>query len=146
MSSNPIISCQCRTVTVPASQPEPSDVYICHCTECRKQSSSAFGISAIFPAEGILPFSESVQPYIGVWKRPTDAGNTLECYFCKKCGVRLLHRGVTPDGQPKSVVSVKGGCLDKLDLQGVKHIFTRSAVVPVPEGGDPTSPGLRGES
>ena len=30
--------------------PKPLAVYICHCDECRRQSSSAFGCSAIFPA------------------------------------------------------------------------------------------------
>lgn len=32
------------------------------------------------------------------------------------------------------MVSVKGGCVRGLSLQGVKHIWCKSAVVPVPEG------------
>ncbi|KAL5602474.1 hypothetical protein FOBRF1_010007 [Fusarium oxysporum] len=66
-----------------------------------KQSASAFGTSAIFPADDMWPLSEDVLSKLGVWKRPTDEGNTLECYFCKTCGVRVLHRSVLPDGQGK---------------------------------------------
>jgi hypothetical protein len=77
---------------------------------------------------------------VGVWKRHTDEGNTLECYFCKTCGVRLFHRSILPDGQPDSLLSVKGGVVKGLSWDGVKHIYTRSARVPVPEGSDHGAP------
>lgn len=32
------------------------------------------------------------------------------------------------------MVAVKGGVLDGLDFKGAKHIYCRSAVVPIPEG------------
>ncbi|KAI9150134.1 hypothetical protein HJFPF1_09889 [Paramyrothecium foliicola] len=143
MATNPLITCQCGTVSLRASRPEPLDVYACHCLECRKQSSSAFGVSAIFPAEGLWPLSEQVQQHLSKWTRPTDSGNTLECYFCKTCGVRIFHRSILPDGNPKPTLSVKGGCLEGLTLDNAKHIFVRSALVPVPEGSDPGSPTLK---
>ena len=45
-----------------------------------------------------------------------------------------MHRRVLPNGTPKAEVSVKGGAVDGLDLRSVrKWIFTRSAVVPIPD-------------
>ena len=65
---------------------------------------------------------------MGVWTRQTDSGGTMDCYFCKVCGTRVAH--VRRGGK---AVSVKGGCIEGLDWEGAKHIFVRSAVVPIPE-------------
>jgi hypothetical protein len=86
------------------------------------------------------PLPEEVQSQLGMWKRPTDKGNTLECYFCKTCGVRVFHRSIFPNGQPKPTLSVKGGLVEGLSWNDVKHIYTRSARVPVPEGSSSAAP------
>lgn len=133
-SENARIQCQCGTISLRASLPKPKAVYVCHCLECRKQSGSAFGTSAIFPAEGMWPLPADVEANIGVWSRPSDAGNTIECYFCRVCGARIFHRGILPGGQPRPTLTVKGGTIDGFTLQDAVHIWTRSAIVPVPEG------------
>ena len=69
-----------------------------------------------------------------MWSRISDKGTTLECYFCKICGVRVLHRPLRADGTPKQTLTVKGGALEEFSLEGARHIWTKSAVVPVPEG------------
>ncbi|EHK39890.1 hypothetical protein TRIATDRAFT_42547 [Trichoderma atroviride IMI 206040] len=129
-----MIRCHCGAVSFRAVLPKPLAVDVCHCSECQRQSSSAFGISAVFPVEGMLPFAEDLQPHVGMWTRKTDSGRTLECYFCKTCGVRLIHRGLLPDGSSSQTLTVKGGCMENLSLDGARHIYTRSARVPVPEG------------
>ena len=139
-SNNPKIICQCGTVSFHASAPVPEKIYICHCLECRKQSSSAFGCSAVFPAEGLWPLPDHIRSKLEVWTRPTDSGNTTECYFCKICGVRLFHRGILATGIPKRTLTVKAGCLENVSLEGARHIWTRSAIVPVPEDSDKTEP------
>ncbi|KAI0150898.1 Mss4-like protein [Pestalotiopsis sp. NC0098] len=118
--------CQCGAVSFKTPMPKPLALYICHCAECRRQTSSAFGTSAIFPRFP-LPASEELSCY----SRPTPSGHTLYCYFCRRCGSRLLH--TTPG---KNVVSVKGGCLDGLDWTTAIHIWTKSAMVPIPEGSE----------
>lgn len=143
MPDKPKISCQCGTVAFYASRHSPLAVYCCHCLECQRQSASAFGTSAIFPADGMWPLPGDLQPLIGMWTRPTDMGNTLECYFCKRCGVRLLHRSILPDGTPKKNLTIKGGCLEGLSWDGAHHIFTRTARVPVPEGSDQGEPKVK---
>ncbi|OAQ73454.2 glutathione-dependent formaldehyde-activating [Pochonia chlamydosporia 170] len=119
--------CQCGAVCFKTPLPEPLALYICHCAECKRQTSSAFGASAIFPRFK-LPEAELLSCYA----RPTASGQTLYCYFCRSCGTRLLH--ATP--QTKNVVSVKGGCLEGLDWGKAIHLWTKSAMVPIPEGSE----------
>lgn len=116
-------SCQCGTIAFKTPLPKPLALYICHCLECRHQSSSAFGISAIFP-KFPLPCKEMLSCY----SRSTDSGNQLDCYFCKKCGSRIVHS--TPG---KDIVSIKGGCIEGLDWTDAIHIWCKRAVVPIPE-------------
>ncbi|OTA68354.1 hypothetical protein K449DRAFT_386665 [Hypoxylon sp. EC38] len=118
--------CQCGAVSFKTPLEKPLALYICHCAECRRQTSSAFGTSAIFPRFS-LPRAELLSCYT----RPTPSGHTLYCYFCRNCGTRLLH--TTPG---KNVVSVKGGCIEGLDWTSAIHIWTKSAMVPIPEGSE----------
>ncbi|AEO53289.1 hypothetical protein MYCTH_2294408 [Thermothelomyces thermophilus ATCC 42464] len=119
-------SCQCGAVSFKTPLPKPLALYICHCHDCQRQSSSAFGTSAIFPRFP-LPDAE----LLGCYKRPTTLGETMYCYFCTRCGTRLIH---TIPG--KNVVSVKGGCIEGLDWKSAIHIWTKSAMVPIPEGSE----------
>ncbi|KZL75157.1 glutathione-dependent formaldehyde-activating enzyme [Colletotrichum tofieldiae] len=118
--------CQCGAVAFKTPLPKPLRLYICHCEECKRQTGSAFGTSAIFP-KFQLPKAE----LMGVYARPTASGATLYCYFCRNCGTRLIH--TTLD---KNVVSVKGGCIDGLDWKTAVHIWTKNAMVPIPEGAE----------
>ncbi|ROT37860.1 hypothetical protein SODALDRAFT_333617 [Sodiomyces alkalinus F11] len=135
------ISCQCGAVTFRTATPSPLSVYFCHCTQCRRQSSSAFGISAVFPASALPVFPDSGASYspdlrarLDVFTRPGNAGRTLDCYFCRSCGARVVHRGRAPDGSPLPTANIKGGLIEGLDLKGASHIWTREAVVPIPDG------------
>ena len=97
----------------------PQTIYVCHCRECRRQSASAFGISAAVP-RAVLRVVRGTPKF---WSRNTDTGNTLDCAFCPDCGSRLWHErtGAGPD-EP---ISVKGGSLDEaLDVSSAIHIWT----------------------
>ncbi|RJE27607.1 Glutathione-dependent formaldehyde-activating enzyme [Aspergillus sclerotialis] len=131
--------CQCKAITFQTPLPQPLQLYICHCTECRHQSSSAFGISAFFP------YFEIPDPsgLIGCYTRPTLKGHQLECLFCKNCGARLLHRRKqyvpAPGERPPegAVVRVRGGCLEGLTkemLDKAVHLWCKEAVVGIPAG------------
>jgi hypothetical protein len=120
--------CACGAVSFTTPVATPLNLYHCHCIDCRRQSASAFGTSAIFPF-----FSVADNPNVSSFSRTCDSGRRQNCYFCNKCGTRILHAHIVDDGNPK-VVAVKGGLLDGLDWPSAKHIFTRSAVVPIPEG------------
>ena len=112
-------------------------VYHCHCTECRKQSASAFGTSAIFTSEGLIPLSEDLEEKLGVWTQyAEETGRQKDCYFCKTCGVRVMHRSRDSSGSERGTVAIKGGLVEGLNWKDAVHIFTRSAVVPIPEGAE----------
>lgn len=44
-----------------------------------------------------------------------------------------IEPSLTPSLQGKNVVSVKGGCLEGLDWRTAIHIWTKTAMVPIPE-------------
>lgn len=109
--------------------PKPTVVYICHCTICRRQSGSAFGMSAMFPA---FTIETSNSEYLREYTRPTTTEKTMRCYFCSNCGSRLMH---ARDGVKS--VSIRGGSLQGLTKEmvaGAVHIWTKEAVVEIPEG------------
>ncbi|KAL6249317.1 hypothetical protein RBB50_003170 [Rhinocladiella similis] len=123
--------CQCDAVHFSTPLPKPLKWFVCHCLECRRQSSSAFGITAIFPAFDIQAAASKGGDDIGFFTHSnTASGNTKKCYFCKTCGTRLMHGG-------GAFVAVKGGCLEEVDrdcLASATHIWTKRALMPIPEG------------
>ncbi|KAB5558731.1 Mss4-like protein [Coniochaeta sp. 2T2.1] len=126
------VSCQCGNISFRTPSSKPISMAHCHCTDCRKQSTSAFGTSAHWPAKDVLPLSPELEEKLAVFTHPTDSGNTKYCYFCPKCGTRILHVSHLPDGTVRETVPFRGGVVDGLDWTGVKHIYTRSAVMKIP--------------
>jgi hypothetical protein len=99
---NPTGGCQCGTIHYSLSGAIPP-AYACHCTECKKQSGSAFGLSiaiewARLKCSGTVVISEGLS-YSGKLK--------LRC-FCPKCGTRMWHRE-SPDS---AWITLKAGTLD----------------------------------
>ena len=86
------------------------------------------------------PLPATQQAKLCLWTRKSDRGTTLECYFCRACGVRLLHLPLRTDGTPGPTVTVKAGCVEGLSLTGARHIWAKSAVLPVPEDADMEEP------
>lgn len=93
--------CQCGAVRFEVTG-EPERVYCCHCLECRRQSSAAFGISVIHAPEAL----RLVRGSPALWSRETDSGAILLCRFCPECGTRVWHEG-------GGTISIKGGALDE---------------------------------
>jgi hypothetical protein len=119
--------CQCGAVRYEI-RGQPVSLYVCHCRECQKQSSSAFGISVIVARADF----HLTQGEMKIWSRPTDSGGTLACAFCPTCGARVWHATVGAD----ETISVKGGSLDDPpDLRAAFHIWTvrKLAGVVIPE-------------
>lgn len=116
--------CQCGACRFEIGQ-APITFYVCHCSECRAQSASAFGISVLVPHGAVrLTSGEPAS-----WSRAADSGGRMECRFCPDCGTRLWHEG-------DRATSVKGGALDAPpDLAGAAQIWTRGALVALDLGG-----------
>ncbi|RXG42220.1 hypothetical protein VDGE_02292 [Verticillium dahliae] len=129
------VACQCGSIAFRTPTPAPVAVYLCHCNECRRQSSSAFGVSATFPAADLPPLSDpALRARLGVWSRATKSGTTIDCYFCKTCGARIVHHGRSAQGVARPTANIKGGLIEGLSLEGASHIWAREAVVPIPAG------------
>ena len=127
--------CQSSLITFTTPLPRPFHLLICHCTECRHQSSSTYGMTALFPSFTITPPHPGA---IATYSRPNSNGET-KCFFCTRCGARLMHQSISRDGTPAATVSVKSGCLDGVTremMRGAVHIWTREAVVDIPEGAE----------
>ena len=115
----------CRYIVTVA----PLTLYVCHCTECQRQSGSAFGLSMPTPRAG---FAITAGTPV-TWRRAAASGRAVECAACPTCGTRLAHFPTRND----AIVNVKPGTLDDTRwLRPVGHLWTRSAQpwVEIPAG------------
>lgn len=111
--------CQCGCIRYEIRS-QPLTLYVCHCTECQKQSSSAFGMSMPVPREAVI----ILQGQLKEWSRVSESGRQVKCSFCGDCGTRLFH---FPARNP-NIINVKPGTLDDTRwLQPVGNLWTRSA-------------------
>jgi len=108
--------CQCGRVRY-AINAAPYVFYLCHCRECQKQTSSAFGESLRVRLADIVLTGE-----LQVYERVSDKGNRRQGHFCPSCGVRIVH-----GTSGAEMVNVKAGTLDDASwLVPAGHIWTRS--------------------
>jgi hypothetical protein len=112
--------CQCGSIRYEVSD-APITVYACHCTECQKQSGSAFAMAAVIARESF----RITKGAPAMFARQTSATKTMECWFCSSCGTRLYH---IPGGADYPNRNVKPGTLDDSSwLNPTIHFWTRSA-------------------
>ena len=111
--------CQCGNIRYRLHS-EPIVVYACHCTDCQKQTSSAFGISVWVPRQDF----ELIRGKLSCWRTYGESGNPKDCAFCPDCGSRIYHAAATDE----EMYSIKGGTVDNAQaLQPAGHIWLRSA-------------------
>nr|WP_211176216.1 GFA family protein [Brasilonema sp. UFV-L1] len=94
--------------------------YLCHCKECQKQSSSAFGMSLTVPRDAVV----IIQGQTKAWTRKAESGREVSCLFCGECGTRLFHERA----YHRETINVKAGTLDDTSwLRPVGNLWTSSA-------------------
>jgi hypothetical protein len=115
--------CQCGSVGYVVTA-EPIRVSACHCTECQRQSGSAFAMSMLLKKDSLTAKQ---------FTRIADSGNELTCVFCPGCGVRIYHAlQSAPD-----LLALKPGTLAGTNwLRPDSFIWMKSSQgwVPVPDG------------
>lgn len=110
--------CQCGAVHYRV-QGTAQTLFVCHCTECQRQSASAFGM-ALWVQDAQLELSGAP---LQEWVRTTPSGQQMACRFCPTCGTRLFHQML----RPGALLSLKPGTLhDTSALHPVAHIWTAS--------------------
>jgi hypothetical protein len=113
--------CQCGKVRYRLTA-EPLMLYICHCSDCQKQSASAFGMS-LRMQPGDIEFVQGLDA-LQSWDTRGENGRITRCHFCPNCGTRIMHGSDDAD----ETVSIKAGSLD--DTSGLHpraHIWLKSA-------------------
>ncbi|MCP4472946.1 MAG: GFA family protein [Gammaproteobacteria bacterium] len=113
--------CQCGKIRYRLTA-EPGILYVCHCSDCQKQSASAFGMSLRMRPRDI-EFVEGLEA-MQSWDTHGEDGRIKRCHFCPNCGTRVMHGSDDPD----ETVSIKAGSLD--DTSGLRpraHIWLKSA-------------------
>jgi hypothetical protein len=119
--------CQCGAVRYEIGD-EPTGLNVCHCTDCQRQSGSAFSMSLRVPAASLRFISGTVKTF----QMAGESGKPKDCAFCPQCGTRLYH---ALPGSPW--VMVKPGTLDDPShFKPVAHIWTRSKQpwIRIPDG------------
>ena len=107
----------------------PVALIACHCTECQRQSGSAFGMSLVLPKDAFRVTRGEPKTFT----RKAQSGRDVHCGFCPDCGTRIYHDPVYLEG----TINIKPGTLDDTSwLDPAAHVWTGSkqAWVPIPEG------------
>jgi len=111
--------CQCGKIRY-VVKGEPLTLYICHCSQCQKQTASAFAMSLTVRSDEF----EVTQGLLKECCRPADSGANVFCRFCSECGTRVVHG---KDTRPE-YINLKPGTLDDTRwLVPVAHIWTSRA-------------------
>ncbi len=110
--------CQCGGIRYEVTG-APQQVVVCHCTDCQRQSGSAFGMTLVVREENF----RLTQGEPKTFASKSDAGRAKLGAFCPGCGTRIFHK---PEWR-KGTVSVKPGTLDDTTmLKPDIHIWTGS--------------------
>ncbi len=110
--------CQCGDIRYEVMG-NPHQLVVCHCTDCQRQSGSAFGMTLVVDEANF----QLTQGEPKTFTSKSDTGRAKLGVFCPKCGTRIYHK---PEWR-KGTVSVKPGTLDDTrSLNPDMHIWTGS--------------------
>lgn len=99
---------------------EPITLYACHCTDCQRQTGSAFVLSMIVPRTAIVLLRGDPATY----RIDLPDGLTRQGRYCPRCATRLWGEPV----KVPQVASLRAGSLDDRSwFEPVGHIWVSSA-------------------
>jgi hypothetical protein len=96
-----VATCCCGACTIEVAG-EPVINAICHCTNCKRRTGSAFGWSVYVADEQVVRKTGDVRCY------HFDGATTQQRWFCATCGTTLFWK---IDYQPGRT-GIAGGCFD----------------------------------
>jgi len=98
----------------------PLLLYACHCTNCQRQSGSAFALNMAVPTKAF----HLVHGQPKGWRQLSPSGAETVSWFCGDCSGRINGERAT---RPNST-NVRAGSLDDTSwLDPAAHLFLRSA-------------------
>ncbi|MDH4566301.1 GFA family protein [Pseudomonas sp. BN414] len=111
-------SCLCGDIKY-STHLAPLTTAVCHCSDCQKQSGSAFSVNVLVPIADFLVEGES----LGCYAKAGGSGLPVKRYFCTCCGSALYSEIAAMPG----VLAVKAGTLaDALTTPNL-HLWCASA-------------------
>lgn len=96
--------CACGAVRYRARPAVALTLYRCHCRDCQKQTSSAFGLSMFLPEAAF----ELTRGSPAKFARTADSGRVVDSFFCGDCGSRVYNTSAARPG----LVNLRPGSLD----------------------------------
>ena len=100
--------CACGATSISVAG-EPQIHGVCHCTNCKQRTGSAFGISAYFRRADVLESTGATSVYAFHHAAQNDA---QQRHFCTGCGTTLFwFVSALPD-----LVGIAGGCFGEQPL------------------------------
>jgi hypothetical protein len=98
---------------------DPLTLYVCHCTDCQRQTGSSFALSMIVRMDALHVVSGRPERY----SVELSDGRVKSAQFCSRCSTRLWG----PSSVSGLVVLEPGTLDDTSWIRPIAHIWTRSA-------------------
>lgn len=112
--------CLCGKVTYQCDA-EPMATLLCHCTDCQRQTGTAFSIVVGVERDALHVDGDTVSSFTTVGE---DTGEAVHRQFCTACGSPIVS---LPDATP-DLAFIKAGTLnDRSWLEPEMEIWCRSA-------------------
>ncbi len=121
--------CGCGHVTYGLRR-QPLIIHCCHCTDCQRETGSAFAINVLIEAEEVEIFTGAPEAVL----TPSESGSGQKIWRCPHCKVAMWSNY---NGAKDAVHFVRAGTLDQArSITPDIHIYTRSKVpwVSIPQG------------
>jgi hypothetical protein len=100
--------CACDATSITVSG-EPELHGLCHCTNCKRRTGSAFGISAYFRRADVLESKGATKIFAF---RHATKDHDQERHFCPDCGTTLYwYISTMPD-----LIGIAGGCFGEIPM------------------------------
>jgi|SRR5882724_1409882 len=97
-------SCSCGQLSITV-EGDPLRVLVCHCFECQKQSGSVFAAWGYWSKTAV----SSIKGNATLYRRGSDAGRTVDNYFCPVCGSSIYGDS---EGAPDEMAIAVGNFAD----------------------------------
>jgi hypothetical protein len=112
--------CHCGHVTYEANV-DPTQISICHCTDCQTLTGSAYRVTVICSAADVRLTGQPPK----IYGKTGDSGRTRFQHFCPECGSPLFTSG--EEGGPDDFGIRWGSIRQRDQLQPRRQIWCRSA-------------------
>ena len=89
--------CGCGAATYRLTA-KPMFVHCCHCSDCQKQSGSAYVLNALIESDRVEVKGETTDHLL-----PTPSGNGQRVTRCKECGVALFSAYLIREGKVRYI-------------------------------------------